>query len=128
MNWSWTLPAGLLEAASHNLPVVSQLEHEWGIKALLGLDEQGFKDAKLTASLLRYLCQERGIFEAGISSQHLIDDLNEWQKLSNIILADGARTPSAIRRFGDGADVGIARAHYYVSRDPWTRREAAEGI
>jgi hypothetical protein len=78
MNWSWVLSAGLPEDIPYGIPVISEPEYEWGTAAFLCLDEVGFKNAKLTAPLLHYLCRERGIFDAGFSTPRLIDELNEW--------------------------------------------------
>ncbi|KAG9097671.1 hypothetical protein FRC06_007326 [Ceratobasidium sp. 370] len=118
MEWSWTIPFGIPEAQSRPLQPISTLEYEWGTRALLTLDESGLKNAKLTAPLLHYLCRQRGIFEAGLSSQRLTDELNAWRKKWGVLSPDGELTEFAKENFGQGVSVGVARAHYYVSRHP----------
>lgn len=78
MEWSWSLPAGVPSNSSASAPPISELEYDWGQRALAGLSKDEFTNSKLTATLVHYLCVERGIFEAGLSSLRLLDDLNKW--------------------------------------------------
>ncbi|QRV80005.1 Transposase family Tnp2 protein [Ceratobasidium sp. AG-Ba] len=78
MNWTWDLPAGIPDNRPNRIDPITTLEYNWGTCAFLSLGEEQFKKSKLTAPLVRYLCRQREIFEAGLSRERLIDDLNNW--------------------------------------------------
>ncbi|KEP48257.1 transposase family Tnp2 protein [Rhizoctonia solani 123E] len=118
MAWNWTIPAGLPEDIPSSIQPITELEYHWGSRAFLCLDEANFQKAGLTAPLIHYLCRQRNIYEAGLSSLRLIKDLNQWQRTHSLISEDGSRTPYAIQKFGDGTDIPLARAHFYVSKIP----------
>ncbi|QRV74636.1 Transposase family Tnp2 protein [Ceratobasidium sp. AG-Ba] len=128
MNWTWDLPAGIPDNRPNRIDPITTLEYNWGTCAFLSLNEEEFKKSKLTASLVRYLCRQRGIFEAGLSRERLIDDLNSWvnkansismRRAHNIILQGGQVTDFALERCGElfpGLSVSLASAQYHASR------------
>ncbi|KAG8733241.1 hypothetical protein FRC10_000338 [Ceratobasidium sp. 414] len=90
MEWNWALPAGVPDLGARAGPPISTLEYEWGCRAFLTLNEADFKSAKLTAPLVHYMCRQRGIFEAGLSSQRLLSDLNDWENIHTPNMGDVA--------------------------------------
>jgi hypothetical protein len=77
MGWSWQLHAGVPDSAKV-VKVVSALELQWGNAALRYLSAEQFLKSKLTEPLLRHLCNERGLFNAGLPSRRMLIDLNAW--------------------------------------------------
>jgi hypothetical protein len=82
MGWSWHIPTGI-PTSSRVVKPVSVLEIQWGNSAIQYLTAEQFIKAKLTAPLVRYLCNERSIFNAGLPSRRMIEDLNNWVSFSN---------------------------------------------
>ncbi|KAG9084185.1 hypothetical protein FRC06_004183 [Ceratobasidium sp. 370] len=116
MEWNWALPAGIPDLGARAGPPISTLEYEWGCRAFLTLNEADFKSAKLTAPLIHYMCRQRGIFEAGLSSQRLLSDLNDWCRNVGIIDANGQLTQMARNKYSQGLQPSVARAQFYASR------------
>jgi hypothetical protein len=77
MNWNWNLPTGIPSPPPLSRPI-SKLEYEWGQRALHKLNGLAFVQYKLTEPLVRHLCRERSIYEAGLSAQYLMTELNKW--------------------------------------------------
>lgn len=77
MGCSATVPAGAPRAPALSRSI-STLELEWGELAMLYHDSSDLEKTKLPEPLLRYLCRQRGIFEAGLASSRLVQDLNHW--------------------------------------------------
>jgi hypothetical protein len=77
MGWSWQLSTGIPTSAKVVKPV-SVLEVQWGNSAIQYLTTEQFAKAKLTAPLIRHMCNERGIFNDGLPSRRMIEDLNIW--------------------------------------------------
>lgn len=77
MGCSTTISAGLPSPPPLSRPI-STLELEWGNAAMLYSSADKFEKAKLPEPLLRHMCRKRGIFEAGLASKRLAQDLNQW--------------------------------------------------
>lgn len=84
MGWSTVVTTGI-PSAPKAAKVVSSLEIVWGDAALQYYDAAEFQKSGLTEALLRHLCHDRGMFNAGLSSDRMLKDLNIWVG-ANIIL------------------------------------------
>lgn len=127
MGCSTTVHAGIPEP-----PPLSRLlttaELQWGYLAMLHLSASDFEKTKLTEPLLRYLCRERDIFEAGLPSRRLAGELNIWVRFKRLC-AWGAPLTALQRRnnFVINADgsparpeqdeaVAVAKAEYFLGK------------
>lgn len=77
MGWSWDLKTGIPGPTQSAKPV-STLEVQWGTTAMQHLNAEEFLKSKLTAPIIRHLCNERGIFNVGLPSRRMLNDLNLW--------------------------------------------------
>lgn len=77
MGCSTTIPAGM-PSLPPPLGAITPLELRWGNLAMAHLSEEAWAKGKLTEMVLRHLCRERGIFEAGLSSSRLTYELGRW--------------------------------------------------
>ncbi|KAF8686600.1 hypothetical protein RHS04_00032 [Rhizoctonia solani] len=113
MNWSWNLPTGIPSPPPLSRPI-SRLEYEWGQQALYELNKLDFENYKLPEPLVRHLCRERCIYEAGLSARYLMSELNKWRIQSGILSADGHLTHLVVHDAG-AVPLSVAKAHYYLS-------------
>ncbi|KAG8711064.1 hypothetical protein FRC08_016365 [Ceratobasidium sp. 394] len=77
MGWNWEHTTGVPAPPDFPRPV-SDLEYEWGLRALYRLESEEFLESGLTSGLVHYLCRKLGIFEAGLSVEALLPALNQW--------------------------------------------------
>ncbi|QRV87067.1 Transposase family Tnp2 protein [Ceratobasidium sp. AG-Ba] len=115
MDWNWKNLTGVPSAPSLPFGPVSDLEYEWGKKALHCLNTQDFMASKLTSGLTHYLCRQLGIYEAGVSVEGMLLVLDEWRKDTEIIGADGELIDKAEGR-AKKESVALARSHFYLSK------------
>ncbi|CAE6478853.1 unnamed protein product [Rhizoctonia solani] len=110
MGCSVTAPTGIPSSRPLSRPI-SELELEWGKLALAHSSADELSKSKLPEPLVRFLCMQRGIFEAGLNVSRLLNDLNEWRKNNHILASDGS--PTSPDRNGA---VQLAKTHYYLSK------------
>lgn len=77
MGCSSTIHAGIPESPALACALTT-VELQWGYLAMIHSSAADFEKAKLPEAVLRHLCRERGIFEAGLSSKRMADELNKW--------------------------------------------------
>lgn len=80
MGCSTTVHAGIPEPPPLSRRITTT-ELQWGYLAMLHSSASEFEKAKLPEPVLRHLCRERGIFEVGLSSKRLAEDLNSWARI-----------------------------------------------
>lgn len=80
MGCSATNAAGVPRAPNLSRQI-SAVELAWGDLALLYQSSSDLEKSKLPEPLLRHFCRERGIFEAGLASSQMVNDLNIWVSL-----------------------------------------------
>ncbi|EUC61300.1 transposase family Tnp2 protein [Rhizoctonia solani AG-3 Rhs1AP] len=110
MGCSVTAPSGIPTSRQLSRPI-SELELEWGKLALAHLSADELGKSKLPEPLVRFLCRQRSIFEAGLNVSRLLNDLNEWRTDNHILASDGSPTSPDY----SGA-VALAKTHYYLSK------------
>ncbi|KAG8720110.1 hypothetical protein FRC09_010104 [Ceratobasidium sp. 395] len=81
MGWSLTNPAGI--PVPTKLNPITVVEKEWGRLAML---YYSVKEFELPELLLRHLCRQHALYETGLPSSRMTEDLN---KLRGIIDKDG---------------------------------------
>ncbi|KAG8724579.1 hypothetical protein FRC09_016908 [Ceratobasidium sp. 395] len=119
MGWSWTTPAGVPEPT--RLKAISVLEADWG---RLAMQYSSSEELQLPELVLRHLCRQYMIFETGLPSSRMTEDLNRLRINQGVINANGAVINPAPRLFVEGRQnaasaanvVTLARAEAFLSR------------
>ncbi|KAG9099708.1 hypothetical protein FRC06_004926 [Ceratobasidium sp. 370] len=90
---------------------LTTVEIHWGYSAMMHLSEDDFAKSKFPEPLLRYMCRDKGIFEAGLASKRMTADLNQWRLQNNILRENGDPVNPELDHI-----VATTKAEYYLSR------------
>ncbi|KAG8791822.1 hypothetical protein FRC12_008060 [Ceratobasidium sp. 428] len=110
MGCSTTIHAGIPLVPPPLSRLLATVKLKWGLLAVLHLDELDFLKSGLPEPLLRFLCRDKHIFEAGLNSAQMIKDLSVWRWRNRLIKLDGA----AVNPGRENA-VAVAKAEYFLS-------------
>ncbi|KAG8719474.1 hypothetical protein FRC09_011093 [Ceratobasidium sp. 395] len=122
MGCSTTMHAGIPSIPPPLSRPITTVEVTWGLLALSHLDEPVFLKTNFPEPLLRFLCRDKSIFEAGVSSDRMIKDLSKWVGNNMVSKTLQRRKNRLVKADGTAAhperdnEVSLAKAEYYLSR------------
>ncbi|CAE6425148.1 unnamed protein product [Rhizoctonia solani] len=115
MDWSWVKSNGI-PTAPKATKAITQLELEWGRMALQYCTRQQLEKTGLTEGLLRYLCNERKIFNIGLPAKRMLKDLDTWRQEVHIINSAGMLTSPLPNDWALHNREAAAKASFYLSK------------